>query len=167
MHATQLTPDAAAIARTIGKELKNARIDSGYTKRRQFVAKSELKNKITPEGVRKIEEGERIPKLENIRMLCSALSLPKKKEKELENLALKASVSRVVRRAGNAKVTFRIEGVPVQIQRLPPKKKAEEFARDVVSDIIPFLNVLGVEIPEDIENFRRVARKAILDRLVA
>lgn len=164
MH-TQLAPAVDAIAKRIGKTLKNARVDMGYSKRRQFVQKTQLKNKITSEGVRKIEEGERVPRLENIRMLGEALELPEKTLKLLEKLALRANVSRVAKRAGNAKITFRIEGVPLQIQRLPPKRKAEEFARQVVSDIIPVLTKLGMEIPEDVDYFRRNARQAILQRL--
>lgn len=154
------------LALAIGKTLRNARLDSGHKSRRAFVHGSAvLKNRITPEGVRKIEHGERVPKLENVRMLAKALDLPEKKTKELETWALQASVGRVARRSGNADISFRIQGSPMQIQRLPPKKKAEDFTRAVVSDLMPILTKIGVEIPEDFDYFRRVARSTILKRL--
>jgi hypothetical protein len=159
--AIQLDPTAIEI----GKVLKNARLDSNNTSRRQFVQKKELKGKITSEGVRKIEEGERVPKLENIRLLAGALNLPKKQVKRLEDMALKKTVERATRKAGNISVTFKIAGEPMLIQRLPPKRKAEMFARDVVQDLIPVLGKLGVEIPEDIDLFRRTARSMVLKRL--
>lgn len=154
------------VALKIGRALRSARIDKGHSSRRAFVHGSAvLKNHITPEGVRKIEFGERVPKLENIRLLCKALDLPEKQMKDLEKMAMEVSVERVARRAGNANITFRIQGEPLRIQRLPPKKKAEEFARAVVSDLIPFLLKIGVEIPDDLDYFRRVARSAILARM--
>lgn len=151
-------------AKIIGDEIMTSRLAHGYETRSSFVESRKLKGKLTQEGLRKIEHGERVPRLENLRLLCETLGISKKKTKEMERLALEANIQRVARRAGNATVTFEIEGKPIKIQALPPKRKTEAFVRDAVSELVMMVDKYGV-MEADVDHFRRFARSALLRRL--
>lgn len=157
-----LIPQAVEIGRTI----ETARLANGYESRQQLVDTRKLKNKITQEGLRKIEKGERVPRLENLQMLCEALGISARKTKELEKLALEANVKRVAKRSGNATIEFKIEGKPMKIFALPPKRKTESFVREVVTDLVRIVDRYGV-LPQDIEHFTRHARSVLLSKLNA
>lgn len=154
-------------AREIGNVLRDARIGSGNTSRNAFAQQVKIRGKITGEGIRKIEEGERIPRLENIRLLGEACGLSKTKIKALEKKALEVNVKRVTKRAGNATVEVKIDGKPLRVVALPPHRKAELFTRTTVNSLIEVLAKLGVDNPKDIEYFTRHARSTILKNLSA
>lgn len=149
----------------IGKALRQARLDNGFKSRAALVETKRLKGKITQEGLRKIEQGERVPRLENLRSLAEALSIGPKNTRKLERMALEANVLRVARRAGNATVTFQIEGRPLRVDAIPPKRKTEAFVREAISKFGPLLSKLGIEIEEDLLYFKRHARSILLEQL--
>lgn len=151
-------------AKLIGDEIMQTRLMSGYTSRAGLVETKKLRGKITQEGLRKIEHGERVPRLENLQLLCEVLGISKRKTKEMEKLALEANIQRVARRAGNVTVTFEIEGKPVKMFALPPKRKTEMFVRDVVGNLVKVVEKYGV-LEADIDHFRRHARAALLRQL--
>lgn len=150
----------------IGRAIETARLANGYESRQQLVDTRKLRNKITQEGLRKIEKGERVPRLENLQMLCDALGISGKKTKELAKLAVEANVKRLARRAGNATITFQLEGKPIKVFALPPKRKMESFVREVVTDLVSVVDKYGV-LPQDIEHFTRHARSILLRKLTA
>lgn len=152
-----------ATATRIGDFIFQARRDAGFKSRASLVESSRLKGRVTQEWLRKIEAGERVPKLENLRLLGEALGLGIRKIKQLEKMALGEQVKRVTRRAGNVAATIQIEGVPIHVERLPPKKKAEAFARKSTEEIMALAERLGwFKIPEDREWFRRHSRQVLL-----
>ena len=153
-------------ARTIGAAIMEARLAAGYQSRASLVETKKLRSKLTQEGLRKIEHGQRVPRLENIRLLGETLGLSQRKLKELERLAMEANIARTVRRSGNATVTFEIEGKPVKLFALPPKRKTERFVREVVGELVKVVNRYGV-MEQDVEHFRRHARSALLKRLAS
>lgn len=161
MTATAAIPQA----KIIGEMLMDARLKKGYRSRAQLVDTRRLRNKITQEGLRKIEHGERVPRLENIRLLAETLGLSKKKTKEMETLALEANIQRVTRRAGNATVSFEIEGKPLKMFALPPHRKTEKFVREAVVELVGIVDKYGV-LDQDLEHFRRTARNVLLKRMV-
>lgn len=141
----------------IGTVLRNARLDAGYTTRVEFVETAPLKGKLTDEGLRKIEEGERVPRCENIRRIARAAGLSDEMTRRLEQLALTKSVERVTRRgAGNASVTVHIEGTPVKVAALPPRKEVETFLRAAVNETVELAKRYGTL--QDEAAFRRRAR---------
>jgi len=148
----------------IGKTIRQARIDHGFKSRASLVGTKKLKGKITQEGLRKIEQGERVPRLENLRALAEALDIGPKNIRKLERMALEANVARVTRRAGNATVTFQIEGKPLRIDALPPKRKSEAFVRDTVHQLVEIVSKYGI-MEEDVEHFRRYARSVLYKQL--
>lgn len=154
----------AKIALEIGTTIRDARVGKGYKSRADFVKTKGMKGTLTQEGLRKIENGERVPRLETLRTLSETLGINKKRTKEMEDMALEANIKRVVRRAGNVPVTFRIEGKPVRVSALPPKRKAEAFARELVEELTKMVDRYGV-LQEDLHHFRRHARHSILKRL--
>lgn len=153
---------AAAIR--IGKAVRNARIDAGYTNRSEFVRTGKLKGKLTGEGLRKIEDGERIPRLENLRLLGEALGMSKKTVKDLERAAMTQAIERAVRSAGNADVEVKILGAPLRLLRLPVTRKVETFVREIVTELLSAVEKYGV-MEEDINHFRRYARSSLLRHL--
>jgi hypothetical protein len=153
-------------AKVIGDTIMEARLAKGYSSRASFVETKQLKARLTQEGLRKIEHGQRVPKLENLRLLGETLGLSPRKLRELERLALEATIERAARRAGNATVTFEIEGKPVKLYALPPQRKTEKFVRDVVSKLVTMVSRYGV-LDEDVEHFRRHARSTLLKRLAS
>lgn len=150
----------------IGRIIKNARLRQGYVSRASLVDTKTLRGKITGEGLRKIEEGERVPRMENIRLLAKALKLDENPVlvRKLENLAVRQYVTRAARKAGNCAIEFKINGTPMQVLPLPPKRKSEAFVRAVVEDLVKIVDKYGV-MQEDLEHFRRHARAQILSRL--
>lgn len=159
-----MTTSTIPQAKEIGDIIMSARLAKGYESRAQLVETKRIKSKLTQEGLRKIENGERVPRLENIRLLAETLGLSGRKIKKMEQLALEANIQRVTRRAGNATVTFEIEGKPVKMFALPPRKKTEAFVRDVVSELVSVVDKYGV-MEKDVEHFRRSARNVLLKRL--
>lgn len=151
-------------AREIGTALMQARLEHGFSSRASLVETRKLKTKITQEGLRKIERGERVPRLENLRLLCETLGISERRAHQLERLALEANIKRVTRRAGNATVTFEIEGRPVKMFALPPKSRTESFVRDVVGELVGLVDKYGI-LEKDVEHFRRSARNVLLKRL--
>jgi hypothetical protein len=148
----------------IGKTIRQARIDHGFKSRAALVGTRKLKGKITQEGLRKIEQGERVPRLENLRALAETLEIGSKNIRKLERMALEANVARVTRRAGNATVTFQIEGKPLRIDALPPKRKMENFVRGTVTQLVDVVNKYGI-LDADVDHFRRHARSILLKQL--
>lgn len=148
----------------IGRTIREARLNKGYSNRSAFVQTRKLSGKITGEGLRKIEEGERVPKFHNLRLLADALDLSDDVVRSMEKKALKTNVERVTRRAGNIPVSFKIDGEPMKIATLPPHRKVEGFARDVVEELVKLVDKYGV-LPEDLVHFRRHARHVLLKRL--
>lgn len=148
----------------IGRVFEAARLSHGYTSRASLVETKKLRSKITQEGLRKIERGERVPRLENIRLLSEVLGLSERRTKALEKLALEANIQRVTRRAGNATVDFKIEGKPVKLFALPPKRKVEHVVREIVEELSQIVYKYGV-MDEDVEHFRRHARHSLLKRM--
>jgi transcriptional regulator with XRE-family HTH domain len=151
-------------AKIIGDAIMEARLANGYRSRASLVDTKKLKSKITQEGLRKIEHGQRVPKLENLRLLAETLGISQRKIRELEKLALEANIQRATRRAGNATVSFEIEGKPIKLFALPPKRKTEAFVRRTVDELVRVVNRYGV-LPKDTEHFRRHARSILLRRL--
>jgi transcriptional regulator with XRE-family HTH domain len=151
-------------AKEIGEAIMQARLEHGYNSRASLVETRKLKTRITQEGLRKIERGERVPRLENLRLLCETLGISRSRTKQLESLALDAVIQRVARRAGNATVTFEIEGRPLKVFALPPKRKTEAFVRDVVRELVSVVDKYGL-LDKDVEHFRRHARNVLLKRL--
>jgi transcriptional regulator with XRE-family HTH domain len=151
-------------AREIGEVLMQARLEHGYESRASLTETRKLRTKLTPEGLRKIERGERVPRLENLRLLCETLGISDRRAKKLERLALEANVQRVTRRAGNATVTFEIEGKPVKVFALPPRRKTEAFVRGVVGELVSLVDKYGL-LEKDVDHFRRHARNVLLKRL--
>jgi len=156
--------EATTQAEAIGRVIKQARLDQGYQSRSSLVGTKGLKGVITQEGLRKIEGGERVPRLENLHALASVLGLGPKKTRELEKLALEASIKRVTRRAGNAPVTFSIDGKAVRLDVLPPKRKVEKYVRETVEQLISLVAKYGL-LDEDIKHFRMNARHILLSKL--
>ena len=159
---TELIPQA----KIIGDTIMDARLAKGYKSRLSLVETRRLRNKITQEGLRKIERGQRVPGLENIRLLCETLGISDRKAKQLEKLALEVNVQRAVRRSGNATVTLEIEGKPVKLFALPPQRKTERFVRGVVGELVALVGRYGV-LDKDVEHFRRHARSTLLKRLAS
>lgn len=154
-----------AQATQIGDTIRKLRLDGGYTSRASLVDSRPLKGKITQEGLRKIEAGERVPRLETLHRLTTALGASPSTVKRLETLALRTSIERATRRAGNVKVHFSIQGKPMDVESLPPKRKTEAFVRKTVSDLIEVAERLGLIADEDDEYFRQHARHIILKNL--
>lgn len=152
-------------AAVIGRTLMEARKNAGYS-RNALVHTRKLKGKLTGEGLRKIEQGERIPRFENIKLLGDVLGLSDREVKKLQYLALEKNVERVTKRSGNASVTFAIEGKAIKVEALPPKRRTERFVRTVVDDLLKVVEKYGL-MEADLEHFRRHARSAILKQLQA
>lgn len=156
---------SAAQSVRIGETIRKLRVDGGFKSRASLVGSRPLKGKITQEGLRKIEAGERVPKLETLRRLTKALGASETTTKMLEDLALRKSIERVTRRVGNVKVRFSINGRPMDIERLPPKKKTEAFVRKSVSELMEVANTLGLLMEQDEEFFRLRARSILIENL--
>lgn len=154
------------VAVEIGEVIRKARVDQGFKSRKQLTDTRKLKKKIGPEGLRKIEAGERVPKIENLQLIGEALGLGPRKIKELETMALKVGVERATRKAGNVDATVTIRGRPVHITSLPPKRKAEDYARRSTNDLIELGDRLGwFANPQDKEYFRRYSRAILLKNM--
>lgn len=148
----------------IGRTIHDARIEAGYDTRPDFVNSRPLKGKITAEGLRKIEAGERIPRLETIEQIGRKLGLSNRRIKELQKMALSKNIERVTRRAGNVNVRFEIEGKQVHLTRLPAQKKVEGFVREVVEELVGLVERIGGS-QQDQDYFRRHARSTLIKRL--
>lgn len=150
----------------IGRVIRDARLQLGYENRAQLVNSRPLKGKITAEGLRKIEAGERVPRLETIEELGNKLGLSKRRIKALQKIALETNIGRVTRRAGNVDVRFEIDGKPIRLTRLPAKKKVEGFVREVVDELTGLIDRIGGS-QQDQDYFRRHARDVLIKRLEA
>jgi transcriptional regulator with XRE-family HTH domain len=153
-------------AQEIGRIIREARLDKGFSTRASLVESRPLKGKLTQEGLRKIEQGERIPRFKNLDLIARTLGLSKKKIRELEDLALRTSIERVTRQVSNSSVSFEIDGKPMTVKSLPPKRQIEFFVRGTVEELLKVVDKYGV-LPDDLEHFRRVARTIILKKLSA
>lgn len=151
-------------ATEIGKILKAARLDKGYSTRASLVESRPLKGRITQEGLRKIEQGERIPRFKNLKLIARTLGLNKKKIRELEELALRISVERVTRQVANSSVSFEIDGKPMSVKALPPKRHVERFVREVTEELLKVVDKYGV-LPDDLLHFRSHSRNILLKKL--
>jgi predicted transcriptional regulator len=159
-----MTSHVEELEREIGKTIREARLNKGYESRASLVGTKKLAGKITQEGLRKIEAGERVPRLENLRMIAEALGLKEKAIKSLEQMALRANVERAVKRSGNANVMVAIQGKPLRIAQLPPKRKTEAFVRGAVTELLDVVKKYGVGAADE-EHFRQHARAILLRRL--
>lgn len=139
-------------------------MDGGFHSRASLVETRKLRGVITQEGLRKIEGGERVPRLENLQALASVLGLGPKKTKELEKLALEANVLRASKRSGNASISFIINGKPLRVEPLPPKRKVEKFVREAVDVLVNLVTKYGV-MDADVHHFRMNARHVLLSHL--
>lgn len=155
---------AEKAAQEIGRIIREARLDKGFTTRASLVESRPLKGKITQEGLRKIEQGERVPRFKNLDLIARTLGLSKMKVHELERLALRTSIERVTKQISNSDVTFEIEGRPMKVKTLPPKKQVEHFVRDSVEELLKVVEKYGV-LPDDLVHFRRTARHLLLKKL--
>lgn len=144
----------------IGKVLMNARIEQGYS-RNALVQTKSLKGKITGEGLRKIEYGERIPRFETLRHLANALGLKEKHIVALERQALEKTVERITKKSHREKVSFQIEGRPVRMVTTQSSSKLENKVRDAVEQMTSVMNLYGL-MNEDVAHFRRHARTILL-----
>ena len=151
-------------AQEIGRIIREARLGAGFSTRASLVESRPLKGKITQEGLRKIEQGERVPRFKNLDLIARTLGLSKKKVKGLEELALRTAVARVTHQVANSDVTFEIEGKPMAVKALPPKRKSEEYVRASVEDLLKLVDGYGV-LAADLAHFRRMARHILLKRL--
>lgn len=148
----------------IGTTLRDARLERGYQHRTDLAGTRKLKGKITAEGIRKIEESERVPKLETLKIIGDTLGLNTKTMKKLERAALKMAVTRSIRRQGNVDVSFRIEGEPVKLFAVPPARKVESFVRETIEDLVILLDKYGCA-EQDQDHFRRHGRAILLKKL--
>lgn len=159
---SQTIPEAVKI----GKIIEAARLEKKFNSRAALIDQPKIKGKLTGEGLRKIEHGERLPRLDNLRLLTEYLGVPEPKIQEMEKLVLKKSIERAARKAGNAQILFFLDGKPIRITRLPSKKKAEDFTRSVITELEALGEKLGWwAIAEDKEWFRKQARAIILKKL--
>lgn len=147
----------------IGQVIEEARKKAGYS-RDEFVQTAVMKGKMTSEGLRKIEKGERIPRFHNIRRLGRALGLDEKSVRELERKALEKNVERVAKNVPASSVTFQIKGRAMQTVKSPTTKKAEMFVRGAVDDLVRLVDKYGV-MPEDLVHFRQHARSVLHKKL--
>lgn len=145
----------------IGQTIRRARVDKGYRSRASLVD-SHLRGVITQEGLRKIEMGERIPLLENLRKITDALDIKASVVQEMEEAALQKNLSRAARRSGSQKA-FKVEGSSVRY--LPPKKELEKMVREIVTNLVELVGKYGV-MEEDLDHFRMHARDELLKRLI-
>jgi len=150
----------------IGKVLKQAREEAGYS-RNALVQTKKLKGKITGEGLRKIEYGERIPRFETLRLLAEALGISDRNIRALEKTALEKTVERTVKKLGREKVTFQVEGRPVKmaISNVSSSKVVNQV-RQAIEDMTKIVNLYGV-MAEDVAHFRRHARTVLLKQFSA
>ncbi len=156
----------AAAAQKIGKTVRDARLDAGYETRTSFLETAKMKKKLTEEGLRKIENGERVPRLRNLRLLCAALGLPHNETKGLEDLALRTNLERAAHQAGNEKCVVRVTGKTVSVRPDRAQLQEEEFARKSVNELIELITSMGGFSTEEAETyFRRHARHVLLANL--
>ncbi len=148
----------------IGRALEDARLSKGFTTRSELVSQQKLKGKLTQEGLRKIEIGERIPRLETLRLLAKVLGLKRSVMKPLEHEALKTNIMRTVKKTGNATVSFSLDGVPVKMWALPPKKKTEQFVRGTVTAMLKRLEKYGLS-EQDLASIRMELREVLYSQL--
>jgi transcriptional regulator with XRE-family HTH domain len=146
-------------AQEIGRTLLEAREKMGYS-RNALVHTKKLKGKITGEGLRKIEHGERIPHFENIRLLGDVLGLSEKRIKELEETAFEARVERIAKKTHRQKVTFQIKGRPIKLLTPQADKKMETSIRQSVSEMGKIVEKIGGS-QQDVEYFTRHARNIL------
>lgn len=158
-------PKTNAQAQEIGNTIRQLRLEGGYDSRSSFIGTKSLKGKLTQEGLRKIESGERVPKMETLHRLTHALGASPEVVKKLEHLALEKSIERATRRAGNVSVQFAIDGQMLDVSALPTKKQTEDFVRKTVDDLIEVTKRLGMDGPDDEKYFRQRARAVLLRNL--
>jgi transcriptional regulator with XRE-family HTH domain len=149
----------------IGKVLLEARQKKGYS-RNALVHTKKLKGKITGEGLRKIEYGERIPKFPTLRLLADTLGISDGRLRQLEKIALEKQVERLAKKTGREKVTFQIEGKPIRMLHIRADKHLEDKVRNVVEDMAKIVDMYGV-MDEDVAHFRRHARTVLLKQFSA
>jgi transcriptional regulator with XRE-family HTH domain len=147
----------------IGQAFLEAREKLGYS-RNALVQTKKLKGKITGEGLRKIEHGERIPHFENIRLLGDVLGLSDRRIKELEKDALSARVERIVKKTHREKVTFQIKGRPLKMLTPQADKKMEASIRQSVDEMGKVITKIGGS-SMDVEYFTRHARNILYKNL--
>lgn len=148
----------------IGRAIEDARLRNGFSTRSELVNQPKLKGKLTQEGLRKIEQGARVPRLETLQLLAKVLGLTKATVRPLERAALRTNIMRAVKRSGNATVSFRIDGEPVKMFALPPKRKTEQFVRSVVTSMLAKLEKYGLS-EEDMGRIRMELREVLHSRL--
>ena len=150
----------------IGAVIRDARLRAGYESRNQFVESVPLKGKLTAEGLRKIEAGERVPRMETIETLGRKLGFSDRRIRQLQKISLESNVVRAARRAGNVDVTVHMEGKPIHVSRLPPRRKVDGFVQEVVQELSGYIDLMGGST-DDVEYFRRKAKEVLLRRLTA
>jgi len=150
----------------IGDVIKNARLKAGYDSRSQFVESVPLRGKLTAEGLRKIEAGERVPRMVTLERLGRQLGFSERRIRELQKLSLESNVVRAARQAGNVDVTVHMEGKPIHVSRLPPRRKVDGFIQEVVQELTMYIGLMGGS-EDDVRFFREKAREALLRRLNA
>lgn len=149
----------------IGKVLMRARQDKGYS-RNALVQTKKLKGKITGEGLRKIEYGERIPRFETLRLLAETLGISDRNIRNLERQALEKTVERIAKKTGREKVTFQVEGRAVRLLATPSSSQLENRVRSAIEDLTKLVDVYGV-MKEDVAHFRRHARSVLIKQFSA
>lgn len=149
----------------IGQVLMKARMDKGYS-RNALVHTKKLEGKITGEGLRKIEHGERIPKFATIRLLAQTLGLSDRNIRALERQALEKTVERITKKSGREKVTFQVEGRAVRQVTSPTDADLENRMRLAIEDLAKIVDRYGV-MKEDIAHFRRHARGVLIQKFSA
>lgn len=144
----------------IGKVFEEARHKRGYS-RNAVVQTKKLRGKLTSEGLRKIEKGERVPRFETIRTLAEAFELPESQIRKLETKALELTVERTAKKLPRSSVSFQVKGAPLRIiQRPKAEKKQEAFVRGVVEELVDMIHKYGV-MEADETHFRQFARNTI------
>lgn len=147
---------------SIGDIIRKARETKGLS-RNALVHSKKLKGKITGEGLRKIEYGERIPRFPTLRMLADALGMSDSRLKQLEEQALEKQAERFAKKAGREKVTFKVQGRHVNlVGSRTHNAELEKRVRGAVEELIPLIDMYGVLMGDDKEHFRPRARQIIL-----
>jgi transcriptional regulator with XRE-family HTH domain len=149
----------------IGQIIEDARTKLGYDYRSDFVNTKTVRGKLTQEGLRKIERGERVPRMETLHLLGNALGLSKRRIRKLEEMALKKHVERATKRAGNVDVTINLEGEPIKVKSLPAKKKVYRFVQEAVDELAEIVYKYGV-FDQDVEHFRQHAKEVLYKKLL-
>lgn len=160
--------ESAAAALKIGRTVRDARLDAGYDTRASFLDTVKMKKKLTEEGLRKIEAGDRVPRLETLRRLCGALGLSTPTCKNLEELALRTNLERAAVQAGNGGCVVQVRGKVISARPAQAQPQQEEFVRKSVDEIMEVVGQMGGFATPDMKSyFRRHTRRVLLSNLNA